>query len=314
MIRRARIPVTRRWGVALAVGAATISGLSFVVNAAAVRQLPDPAVYTTLKNGVAAIALVVLAGLASGPRATRDLDRRTWVRLALVGIVGGSVPFLLFFAGLAQATAPSAAFIQKTLFVWVALLAVPFLGERLGWAQLAALGVLLAGQALVAPPIGLAWGGGETLIAAATLLWAVEVVLAKRLLARVGSPIVAAGRLGLGLIVLVAYVVMTGRAGIVADLGPAQWVMVIVTGVVLAAYVATWFAALRRAPASLVTAVLVLGAPITAIAQGLARGSMPDTPVLAGGLLVVVASTGLVVLSGDSRRTPAGRESGRATG
>ena len=60
------------------------------------------------------------------------------------------MPFILFFTGLAQASAPSAAFIHKTLFVWVALLAVPFLGERLGWLQLAALGVLLAGQALVA--------------------------------------------------------------------------------------------------------------------------------------------------------------------
>ena len=51
----------------------------------------------------------------------------------MIGVIGGSVPFILFFNGLAMASAPSAAFIHKTLFVWVVLLAVPFLGERLGW-------------------------------------------------------------------------------------------------------------------------------------------------------------------------------------
>jgi len=61
----------------------------------------------------------------------------------LIAIVGGSLPFLLFFTGLSLASAPSAAFIHKTLFIWVAFLAVPFLGERLGWAQICALGVLL---------------------------------------------------------------------------------------------------------------------------------------------------------------------------
>ena len=57
----------------------------------------------------------------------------------------------------------------RNLF-WVALMAVPFLGERLGFIQIGALGTLLAGQALIAPPTGLGWGAGETMIAAATLL------------------------------------------------------------------------------------------------------------------------------------------------
>ena len=47
-------------------------------------------------------------------------------------MIGGSVPFVLFFEGLARAEATQAAFIQKTLVVWVALLAVPLLRERFG--------------------------------------------------------------------------------------------------------------------------------------------------------------------------------------
>jgi drug/metabolite transporter (DMT)-like permease len=288
-----RVPDSLRWGVGLAFATALISGVSIYLNGFAVKQLPDAAVFTTLKNAVAALVLVGLAAMTVRPAEIRAMDRRSWGKLAVIGIVGGSVPFLLFFGGLAQASAPSAAFIHKTLFVWVAILAVPFLGERLGLAQIAALAVLLGGQFLVIPPNGVAWGTGETMIAAATLLWAVEAILAKHLLATVPSGVVGAGRLGIGLVVLVGYLVVTGRAGAVAALSDVQWAFVLGTGLLLSGYVATWFAALRRAPASLVTAILVVGAPITAILQAVQKGAIPATPVLAGQMLIAVAAVAL---------------------
>ena len=285
-----RIPLTTRWGVGLAVIAALISGVSIFVNGFAVKQLPDPAVYTTLKNGVAALLLLGVALIVVRRSEVRALDRRSWAGMALIGVIGGSIPFLLFFSGLAAASAPTAAFIQKTLFVWVALLAVPLLGERLGWFPIVALGILLTGLTLVAPPVGLSWGPGETMIAAATLFWAIEVIVARRLLVRdVPSPVLAAARLGIGLIVLVGYLAVSGRLGIVAGLNATQWLWALGTGVLLAAYVGTWLAALRRAPASIVASVLVLGAPITAVIQSLANGAVPAPPVLAGQALITIA-------------------------
>ena len=112
----------------------------------------------------------------------------------MIGVIGGSLPFLLFFGGLAQASAPSAAFIHKTLFIWVAILAVPLLGERLGLVQLGALAVLLVGQAMILTPAGVAWGMGETMIAAATLLWAGETIVARRVLRTVPAAVVGAAR------------------------------------------------------------------------------------------------------------------------
>jgi drug/metabolite transporter (DMT)-like permease len=291
--RPRRVPDSIRWGVGLAFATALISGVSIYLNGFAARQLPDAAVFTTLKNGVAALVLVGLAAMTVRPAEFRAMDRGSWGRLAVIGIVGGSVPFLLFFGGLAQASAPSAAFIHKTLFVWVAIMAVPFLGERLGLAQIAALTVLLGAHFLVIPPNGVVWGTGETMIAAATLLWAVEAILAKRLLASVPSGVVGAGRLGIGLVVLVGYLVVTGRAGAVVALSGAQWAFVLGTGLLLSGYVATWFAALRRAPASLVTAILVVGAPITAALQALQKGAIPATPVLAGQVLIAAAAIAL---------------------
>ena len=303
----ARIPLTTRWGVGLAVIAAIISGVSIFINGFAVKQLPDPAVYTTIKNGVAALLLLGVA-LAVVPRPeVRALDRRSWAGMVLVGSIGGSIPFVLFFSGLAAASAPSAAFIQKTLFVWVALLAVPLLGERLGWFPIAAMGILLAGLVLVAPPVGLVWGPGETMIAAATLFWAIEVIIARRLLVRgVPSPVLAAARLGIGLVVLIVYLAVSGRLDIVAALSATQWLWGLGTGAILAAYVGTWFAALRRAPASVVASVLVLGAPITAVIASIANDAIPAPSVVAGQALITMAVIVVVVLSVRAvRREPA---------
>jgi drug/metabolite transporter (DMT)-like permease len=294
---RLHIPNTTGWGVALAFVVALISGVSVFINSYAVKQVPDAAVYTTLKNGVAALILIGLAALVVRGAEVRALDRRSWAGLAVIGIIGGSVPFILFFSGLAIASAPTAAFIHKTLFVWVAMLAVPFLGERLGVFPMAALGVLLAGQFLAAPPTGVVWGAGETMILAATLLWAVEVVIARRLLvADVPSPVVGAARLGIGLIVLVAYLAVSGRLPVLAGLTATQLAWGLGTGVLLAAYTATWLAALRRAEASVVASVLVIAAPITAALAAGVNGTLPAPSVVLGLVTMAVAVVGLAVL------------------
>jgi drug/metabolite transporter (DMT)-like permease len=285
-----------RQGILLAVATALISGVSVFLNSYAVKALPDPGLFTTLKNGAAALALAAIAIplLRRSRRPSLPLARRDLGWLTLIGIIGGSIPFLLFFTGLSLASAPSAAFIHKTLFIWVAFMAVPFLGERLGWAQIAALGVLLGSQLLIVPPTGVSWGIGETMIAAATLLWAVEVVLAKRLLARVDPLVVGVGRLGIGLIVLFGYLVITGKFALIGSLDSGQWTWVVLTGVLLAGYVGTWFSALRLAPATVVTSVLVIAAPITALLDAVVNGRVPGIAPLAGfglvglGALVVV--------------------------
>jgi drug/metabolite transporter (DMT)-like permease len=186
------------------------------------------------------------------------------------------------------------------MFIWVALMAGPFLAERLGPAPVAALGVLLGGQILILPPLGITWGIGETMIALATVIWAVEVVLAKRVLGRVRSPIVGVARLGIGLVVLVGFLLVTGRIGGIGELGATGWTWIALTGVLLAGYVATWMAALRRAPATEVTSILVLGALITAVLTALSRGVLPEAVTTAGYLLALLGVAALVL----GRRSP----------
>ena len=280
-------------GIALAVGAALISGLAIYLNAFAVRQLPDAAVYTTLKNAVAAGFLILVALPFGALRDVRLIPARSWPTVVAVGVIGGGVPFILFFVGLSQASAPSAAFIQKTLFVWVALLAVPFLGERLGLVSIGALTVMLVGQAVVLPPTGLRWGMGESLILVATLMWSLETILVKRLLSAIPSQAMAVLRMGIGLVVLVGYLALSNKLSIVAGLNAGQWSWAVLTGFVLAGYVGTWFAALRRAPASVVASVLVLGAVVTGALAGVSKGAAPSPSLVVGYVLIVAAAAAI---------------------
>ena len=281
-------------GLALALVTATVSGVAVWTNAHAVSHFDDATVYTTAKNAVAGALLAVLALTVplAVPRDGRVRSARPATRLGWLGLaalaVGGSVPFVLFFEGLARASATQAAFIHKTLFVWVALLAVPLLRERIGRLQVAAIGLLLAGQAVAAGSAGtIAFGSGEAMILAATLFWAAEVVVAKRLLASLRPGTLAVARMAAGTVVLVGWLAVTGRGGDVLALSADQWTWALATGLLLTAYVATWLTALAHAPAVDVTAVLVFGAVVTALLARAFDGAAPDP----GGLVLIAAGT-----------------------
>jgi drug/metabolite transporter (DMT)-like permease len=289
----------RSTGIALAFTTAVISGVAIFVNAHAVRHFGDATVFTTAKNAVAGALLLVLALTTARPAgaAAAAAPRTRGRRLALVGVavIGGSVPFVLFFEGLARAEATQAAFIQKTLVVWVALLAVPLLRERFRTPHALAIVLLLAGQAWLAGHAGtVAFGAGEAMILAATLLWSVEVVYVKHLLAALPPRTLAAARMGIGTTLLVGWVAVSGKAGAFTALDAGQWQWILLTGLILTGYVATWYAALARAQAIDVTSVLVFGAVITALLSGAADGAPVDVTgtvlVAAGAALVAVAA------------------------
>ena len=285
--------MTRRTrGVALAFVTALISGVSIYVNAHAVKHFGDATVYTTAKNAVAGALLLAAVLLAPRPTVAAPVRGLRPLALVAVAVVGGSVPFVLFFEGLARAEATQAAFIQKTLVVWVALLAVPLLHERFGLPHALAIALLVVGQAVLAGPPGtVAFGSGEAMILLATLLWSVEVVFVKRLLVAIDPRALAAARMTLGTVLLVAWVAATGKAGELAALTGTEWSWVALTGLLLTGYVATWYQALARAQAIDVTAVLVFGAVVTALLYGAADGTSIDVT----GAILVTAGAALAV-------------------
>ena len=287
-------------GVHLALLAAGVSGFSVYVNKFGVGLWASSNAYTTVKNIVAAVFLTAVLVLWRNRVSLKELSRRTWVQLFGIGLVGGSIPFLLFFKALAMIPASEAAFVHKTLFLWVALLSYPFLRERIGPLQLAALGVLIGGVYLLGAPKSWSFGVGFALAMAATILCAVENIIAKRVLENVPASIVAWARMFFGSLILIGWVAASGEIGGLVPSSSSQALWALVVGAVLFIYVSAWYTALEYAPATVVSSILTLAVPITTILEGvLLRFTFPTQIIFPLGVMIF----GVVLLVIQFKRT-----------
>jgi hypothetical protein len=88
---------------------------------------------------------------------------------------------------------------------------------------------------------------------------------------------------------------VTGRIAGIAALSGVGWAWVAITGLLLFGYVASWLAALRRAPATEVTSILVAGALVTGTLTAMSVGALPQPPMIGGFALVALAAVALAV-------------------
>ena len=293
-------------GILLVFLTVLISGASNFVNAQALAQNPswNSDLFVTLRNVGVALALVPVALLA-GRAGSERLARKDWLKLGAIGLIGGAVPFLLFFHGLqmaGMAGVATATFGYRTLFLMAAVLGVVFLKERLSPRLLLGALVLLVGlvlfQALTAP----IWTDGTAFVLAATALWAGEYTLSKHTLRNVPSGTVALARMGFGGVFLLAYVTATGQLGGIAAVGPAQAAWMILSVVLLLGFVTTWYAGLRTVDVSVATSLLVLALPITWALGFLTSGAALSLSQAAG-IVVLIVGAALVVGMASLRET-----------
>ncbi|MGH7911430.1 MAG: EamA family transporter [Candidatus Dormibacteraceae bacterium] len=286
-------------GYAFAVLNAVISGIAIFVSSRGVGIFHNAVLFTSLKNGVVGIILIPLFLAVPGPRrGARHLSRSDWIWLLIVAIIGGSLPYALFFTGLKMTTAVTGALGDHVQFLLVAVLAVLVLKERLSPAMWAGILVLLVGV-LLGANLGLVrWNLGTVLIGAATILFTVDFVIVKHLLGgRLHLLLVMTAKMTLGSAILFAFLGVTGGLAAIAHLSSAQWIYAVVTGLILLCFTASIFIAIRYAPVSSVMAIGA-GAPLVTVALELVAEHRVK---LAGGgllglLLTFVAVVAILVL------------------
>jgi len=252
-------------GIFFAILASFISGFSIFINKIAVSIINPPLVFAAEKNAFVGLLIIGILLATRKWKKIKTLKKREIFYLTLIGIIGGSLPFYLFFTGLSQTSAINGALIHKTLVLWVAILAIPLLKERISKLQIFAVLLIFSANFVVGGFTFLQFSRGELFILLATILWAVENILAKKILPKVDPDIVVAARMGLGSLLLLGASALTAPAALSKSLfmSQTQWFWFMLAVILLLSYVMTWYRALKFAPAITVAAILVSATIIT---------------------------------------------------
>lgn len=271
-------------GIKLALLAALISGLANFLNKEIIIVGINPVALTALKNGLVGLAFV---GMTLPLIRARKLQKTDWLKFIAVAVIGGSIPFILFFKGLALSTAIKGSFIHKTLFIWVALWSLIFLKEKFNKYQFAAL-IILAVSILSAINFKFfTWNKGEIMILTATLFWSIEVMLVKKFMENIDYRLLATARMALGALAIFAYGFYSNDLAGIYNLSALSWLKILIVSAFLLGYVFTWYRALSLAPVTLIASVLTMAFPITIIAVNIKSFSAPKTPDLISSFLVI---------------------------
>ncbi|MBU0461410.1 MAG: DMT family transporter [Nanoarchaeota archaeon] len=271
---------------------ALISGASIFLNKFGVEGI-NPYVFTWSKNILVSVFLLVLILFFKEIKTFKTLNKKQWLQLGAIGLVGGSVPFLLFFKGLAMTPSTTSALLHKSMFIFVAVFAVFFLKEKLNKYFLAGAGLLFLGNLLLIKKLSFGFGISDMLIILAVLLWSVETIISKKALAGMPSRIVALGRMGFGVLFILVFLLFTSNISYAAALTLPQIGWIVFTSVLLLLYVSTWYAGLQKISASSATCILVLGSAITTLLSFAYSGTIAIGEIVGVGLIML--GTGLII-------------------
>ncbi|OGI15315.1 hypothetical protein A3K63_05315 [Candidatus Micrarchaeota archaeon RBG_16_49_10] len=268
-------------GTVFALMAAFVSGIAIPMNKLFVVDI-DPIVFTAIRSILIGLVFLMLSYKRAEFKKAKKPDL---VGLLLIAVIGGALAFLMFFTGLRMTTAGRGAFLHKTLPLYVTLLAFLFLKEKIGKKQLIALSLMFLGtifvyfDAIQPGPFWLNPSLGDLLVICATFLWAVENVMAKRVMEGGNSNfLVSFSRMFLGGLILFGFVLLTGRLPTLLALNAGQVMNILISTLVLFSYVFFWYSAVKMINVSKASTMLLI-APVISMIGGILIFGEP-TPLL----------------------------------
>ncbi len=264
---------------------AVASGFAIFINKFGVSAV-GPSIYTFLRVLTVAVFLSVLLLIFRDWPKLKKLTKKQWLLLVLIGLVGGSVPFLIFFKGLSLTLAAKGAFIHKTMFIYVAILASLFLKEKIDQKFLFGGLILLIANLILLKRFSFEINRGDFLVFLATLLWAIENTISKYALKDLDGKIVAWGRMFFGAIFIFLFLLPSHQLHLIFTLNSKQVFWVLITAVILLVYVLSWYSGLKYIPVSKATIILLLGSPITTFLNLISGGKISQAEIISAILVI----------------------------
>lgn len=254
-------------GTLLILLTAFISGIAIVINKFFVVRI-DPLLFTALRALFIGLIFLGISFYIS-QSGKKKFNKASWKSLIFIGIIGGGFAFWLFFTGLRLTTAGRAAFLHKTLPIYATILAIIFLKEKIGKKQLIAMIVMLLGLFLMElTKISSEIRVGDMLVLSATVLWAVENTISKKvMLEKESNWVVTFSRMFFGSLVLFAIIFILGKSDLLFSLTFQQILYIVISGSFLLLYVLTWYWGLKYINLSKASTILLI-APVISLVLG----------------------------------------------
>lgn len=288
----------KKRGLMLVFLTALISGISIFINKFGVSGI-DSDIFAFSKNLIVAVFLISIILLFRQFNELKKLNKKDWLNLGLIGLIGGSIPFILFFKGLQMTSSLSASFIHKMMFLFVIALAFVFLKEKLNWKIVAGAISLLIGVFLL---IKFNFNQdilsfGNLLILTATVLWAIENTYSKHVLKILSGNAVAFGRMFFGSIFILIYLFLFNKTNLLVNLSSNQLLWIVITSVFLLGYVLTWYNGLKYVKVSTAACILLLGTVVTTLLNYILLKQSIDLSQLIGIVFILTGILFLIELS-----------------
>jgi drug/metabolite transporter (DMT)-like permease len=280
--------------------ASLLWGTSFVSVKIGVEEI-DPFFYSILRFlfGSLFLIVVVLAAKSYEPRLFKD--RIIW-GIALVN----AVAYNFQHVGISMTTATNAALLIDINAVFVAILAVFILGERLNYRIGVGLALGIAGVVVVTTggDLSTILSGsflGNMLVFFSGILWAVYIVYQKKVLMReVNVLMITAVVMILTTIFLVPMSLPLASDFSITDLGMAS---VVYTGIFCSGLAFILYnAGLRKVGATISSIILLLEIVFAVFFAYLILSEVPTMPVIVGGSLIVLAIAAIALWNNNQVR------------
>lgn len=283
-------------GLILVFFTAVISGFSIFINKFSIAKI-DPYIFTFAKNILVALFFISIILFLKESKKIKQLSKKQWLKLSAIGLIGGSIPFLLFFKGLSITSGIKAAFIHKTMFLFVMVFALLFLKEKLDKRITIAAVLLLIGNALLLKLTPMSLNTGDLMILTATLLWAGENTLSKHVLKEITPNIVAFSRMFFGSIFILIFLAFTGNLQNIATINLTSLAWIGITSIFLLLYVFTWYNGLKDVKVTLATSILLIGSIITTSLNYIFLETAITTAQAFGMLFIIAGIISMIIYS-----------------
>jgi drug/metabolite transporter (DMT)-like permease len=246
-----------------------------------------------------AAARFVIVALALIPF-LRPAPKPIW-RLMLTAFLMGGGNFGLMFVGLKYSTASTAAVVLQLGMPITLILSVLFLGERIRWRRGLGIALTFAGVLIVMwNPAGFALSPGLLLIAGATLMSGIGIVLTKQIEGM--RPITFQAWVGLVSVFPMALLsawLEPGQVAAALAAGWPFWAALLFSAIVVSVGAHTLYVTmLQKYEANLISA-LILVTPLATIGLGVAVLHEPFGPRMAIGSVLALAGVLIIALRGN---------------